>query len=238
MIQEEAICIFLTVSRNKLKILTSDLKIVMLNSMKKELSALLNLQNRSSIDAELASLHSYMLKFARLQLRDDASAEDAVQEALAAALSNQKTFGNRAQLKTWVIGILKNKIIDIIRERARSPGTSIAVDEIPEDAYDDLFNDNGFWQEDSRPSSWGNPESSFSNQQFWEVFEICLTRLPESTARIFMMREMLGFDTEEICKELTISSTNCWVVLHRARMGLRLCLGEKWFNSENRDAEL
>lgn len=206
--------------------------------MKNDLIASQNSQDQKNVDAELASLRGALLKFARLQLQDDAAAEDAVQEALAAALSNQKTFGNRAQLKTWVIGILKNKIIDIIRERARSPGTSIAVDEIPEDAYDDLFKENGHWQEDNRPSNWGTPEDSFSNRQFWQVFEICLTRLPENTARVFMMREMLGFDTEEICKELAISSTNCWVVLHRARMGLRLCLEEKWFNSENRDAQL
>ena len=101
---------------------------------------------------ELASLRREMLKFARLQLRDDASAEDAVQEALAAALVGQKQFNNRAQLKTWVFAILKNKIIDIIRERVRSPGTAMVVDEIPEDAYDDLFNEKGYWQT-IRPSS-------------------------------------------------------------------------------------
>jgi RNA polymerase sigma-70 factor (ECF subfamily) len=195
-------------------------------------------QKEGTLNAELAALHRDMLKFARLQLRDDATAEDAVQEALAAALSNQKSFGNRAQLKTWVFGILKNKIVDIIRERIRSPSASHSVEEISEHAYDDLFNEDGFWQDDARPSSWGDPETSFSSQQFWQVFEICLTRLPETTARVFMMREMLGFETDEICKELAISSTNCWVVLHRARMGLRLCLSERWFKSENRDVEL
>ena len=196
------------------------------------------MSNSGSHIDELVSLRRDMLKFARLQLRDDASAEDAVQDALAAALSGQKQFNSRAQLKTWVFAILKNKIIDIIRERVRSPGTAMAVDEIPEDAYDDLFNEKSYWQEDTRPSSWGDPESSFSSQQFWQVFEICLTRLPENTARVFMMREMLGFETEEICKELAISPTNCWVVLHRARMGLRLCLDERWFNLESRNAEL
>lgn len=190
--------------------------------------------DKSSLDAELAVLHRDMLKFACLQLRDDAIAEDAVQEALAAALTNQKTFGNRSQLKTWVFAILKNKIIDIIRDRARSPASKGAMDEIPENAYDDLFDEGGFWQEDSRPASWGNPESSFSNMQFWQVFEICMNRLPENTARVFMMREMLGFETEEICKELEISPTNCWVVLHRARMGLRLCLDERWFKAESK----
>jgi RNA polymerase sigma-70 factor, ECF subfamily len=185
---------------------------------------------------ELAPLRRDMLKFARLQLRDEHSAEDAVQEAMAGAITGQKQFNNRAQFKTWVFAILKNKIIDIIRERARSPGTATAVEEIPEDAYDGLFDEGGFWQDDTRPSSWGDPEKSFASGQFWQVFDICLTRLPENTARVFMMREMLGLDTEEICKELAISPTNCWVVLHRARMGLRLCLEERWFNSENRNA--
>lgn len=193
------------------------------------------LNSDSPVD-ELASLRSDMLKFARLQLRDSASAEDTVQEALAGVLSGKKQFNNRAQFKTWVFAILKNKIIDIIRERTRSPGTAMAVDEISENAYDGLFNEKDFWQADARPSSWGDPESSFSSRQLWQVFEICLTRLPENTARVFMMREMLGFETEKICKELAISPTNCWVVLHRARMGLRLCLDERWFNSENRDA--
>lgn len=184
---------------------------------------------------ELASLRRDMLKFARLQLRDEASAEDAVQEAFVSALSGMKKFNSRAQLKTWVFAILKNKIIDIIRQRARLPAAGIPVDEIPADAYDDLFNEKGGWQEDTRPSNWGNPESSFSSQQFWEIFEICLNRLPENTARVFMMREILGFETTEICNELSISQTNCGVVLYRARMGLRLCLDNRWFNSERHD---
>lgn len=188
------------------------------------------------MEKDIASLHGEMLKFAKLQLRDDSAAEDAVQEALAAALSNRKSFDNRSRLKTWVFGILKNKIVDIIRERVRSP--SFAPEEIPEHAYDDLFDENGHWQEDARPGDWGDPEKIASNRQFWVVFEICLNRLPENAARIFMMREMLGLETAEICKELGISSTNCWVVLHRARMGLRLCLEERWFNSEDGNAEL
>jgi RNA polymerase sigma-70 factor (ECF subfamily) len=191
----------------------------------------------SQID-ELAPLRRYMLKYAMLQLRDEAAAEDAVQEAFAAALAGIDKFKNKAQLKTWVLGILNHKITDIIRERSRYLGTENAINEITEDAYDDLFNENGCWNEDACPSIWKNPESSFSNTQFWQIFELCLTRLPENTARVFMMREVIGFETAEICKDLAISSANYWVVMHRARMGLRLCLNERWFNSENCDAEL
>ena len=185
------------------------------------------------MEKELISLHGDMLKFAWLQLRDEASAEDAVQEAMTAALTGKKKYDSRSQLKTWVFAILKNKIVDIIRERARFPNAQAAIDEISDDAYGNLFDEKGHWQNDARPSAWGDPENSFSNQQFWEIFEICLTRLPDNTARVFMMREMLGFETEEICKELAISPTNCWVVLHRARMALRLCLNDRWFSTEN-----
>ncbi|HKB60632.1 MAG TPA: sigma-70 family RNA polymerase sigma factor [Gallionellaceae bacterium] len=188
------------------------------------------------LTGDMAALRRDMVKFARLQLRDEAAAEDAVQEAIAAALAGQRGFRSRSQLKTWVFGILKNKIVDIIRDRARMPNIQAALDEIADDAYDVLFKENGYWQPDARPAAWGDPEESFASRQFWAVFEACLTRLPENTARIFMMREMLELETQEICKELGITATNCWVVLHRARMGLRLCLEERWFDAERDNA--
>ena len=95
-----------------------------------------------------------------------------------------------------------------------------------------MFNRKGFWRPDEHPDDWGNPESAFAQHQFWAVFEVCLTQLPENTARVFMMREFLGFDTAEICRELGISTSNCHVILHRARMGLRLCLDQRWFGPE------
>ena len=188
------------------------------------------------MENEIASLRGDMLRFARLQLRDDMAAEDAVQEALAAALSSRKSFENRSRMKTWVFGILKNKIVDIIRDRIREPVTEFA--DLPDPVCDELFDENGHWQADARPANWGDPEKSASGRQFWTIFELCLTRLPENPARVFMMREMLGLETDEICKALGISPANCWVVLHRARMGLRLCLEERWFKSEGGHAEL
>lgn len=187
---------------------------------------------------ELSIFRGDMLKFARMHLRNDDSAEDAVQEALASAYASLKTFNNQSQLKTWVFSILKNKIVDVIRERVRLPNAGPDVNEIPEDTIDDMFDDHGRWKDETRPTNWDSPEKCFSNGQFWQVFEICLTRLPENAAKIFMMREIMGFDTGEICKDLAISPENCWVILHRARMVLRLCLNERWFKSENHNAEL
>ena len=188
-----------------------------------------------NIAAELSGFRREMLRFAVLQLRDQASAEDAVQEAMLAALQGADRFGERARLKTWVFSILRNKIVDIIRRRVREPSYEEPLDEIDETDFDPLFQSNGHWQRDARPADWGDPAKTFENRSFWEIFDACLNRLPSSTARVFMMREMLGLETDEICEELSMSSNNCWVVLHRARMSLRVCLDQRWFaGSEQR----
>jgi RNA polymerase sigma-70 factor (ECF subfamily) len=181
--------------------------------------------------AELSALRPDLLRFARLQLRDAGAAEDAVQETLLAALAGSDRFQSRSSYKTWLISILRNKIIDIIRSQSREPSaSSLADDEDGDDLLtESLFDRRGHWQPGAMPGRWADPEASFEQQQFWAVFEACLDHLPARTARVFMMREFLGFDTGEICKETGISSSNCWVVLHRARLGLRTCLETRWF---------
>lgn len=182
------------------------------------------------IAERLDGFRADLLRFAVLQLRDRAAAEDAVQETLLAALEAAPRFDNRSQLKTWVFSILKHKIVDTIRRCSREPRLQRDADEFPGGMFDTLFDEQGYWQKDERPVDWGDPVKTLENARFWVVFEACLNHLPENTARIFMMREFLGFDTGEICKYLAITPTNCWVVLHRARMGLRLCLEETWFD--------
>lgn len=184
-----------------------------------------------NIADQLDGFRADLLRFAVLQLRDRAAAEDAVQEALLAALEAAPRFDQRSQLKTWVFSILKHKIVDIIRRRSREPLLEHGADEFPGGVFDTLFDERGYWQKADRPVDWGDPVKSFENARFWTVFDACLDHLPENTARVFMMREFLGFDTGEICKYLAITPTNCWVVLHRARMGLRLCLEETWFDT-------
>jgi len=176
--------------------------------------------------AFIEALRRDMLRFAELQLRNRSEAEDAVQEALASAFSNEAQFASRSALKTWVFAILKNKIIDIFRQHKREP--TLTVDE-PEEDIDDFFNKRGHWLEETRPAAWGDPEASMESQQFWKVFEACLYKLPENTARAYMMREVVGLEADEICKELAIKQNNYWVLLHRARLYLRACLGEHWF---------
>jgi RNA polymerase sigma-70 factor (ECF subfamily) len=180
---------------------------------------------------ELNALRPDLLRFARLQLRDAGAAEDAVQETLLAALTGSHSFESRSSYKTWLISILRNKIIDIIRDQGREvSASSLADDEAgDEQLADTLFDRRGHWQAEARPGRWADPEASFEQKQFWAVFEACLDHLPAKAARVFMMREFLGLETEEICKETGMSTSNCWVVLHRARQGLRTCLDTRWF---------
>lgn len=175
---------------------------------------------------QLEALRPYLLRFAGLQLRDAAAAEDAVQEALLAALAGQASFAGRANLRTWLTGILKHKIVDAIRRQAREPALPEQAEENLEE-LDGLFDRRGHW--DERPAAWGNPDGALEQQQFWRALVLCLERLPARTAQCFMMREHLGLETGEICKELAITPTNCWVMLYRARMTLRECLRQTWF---------
>jgi RNA polymerase sigma-70 factor, ECF subfamily len=180
--------------------------------------------------AELDRLRPYLMRYARLQLRDQASAEDVVQETLLVAVEHGDRFAGKSSVKTWLTGILKHKIVDVIRRgvRERPLGTGKAGDDAAEaHAVEVLFHADGHWREP--PASWGDPHRALEDKEFWRVFETCAQSMPPKPARAFVMREVMGLSTEEICKELDITATNCWVLLHRARLSLRQCLGSKWF---------
>lgn len=176
----------------------------------------------------------YLLRVAMLQLRDNDLAEDVVQDTLLAALQGATGFSGRSSLKTWLTGILKHKIVDAIRRKAREPAFETLEEESQLDDFDALFDDTGHWE--NPPADWGDPESQLSRQQFFDIVQFCLEKLPPNTARVFMMREVMELTGDEICKELTITSTNLWVILYRARVALRQCLEQNWFGHAGRTA--
>jgi RNA polymerase sigma-70 factor (TIGR02943 family) len=180
------------------------------------------------IESELAQYRPYLLRYARLQLRNDAWAEDAVSETMLAALAKPQSFGNRSQLKTWLVGILKHKLIDTLRLRRRE--VSLQDDDPGGDELDNLaFAADGHFA--TRPAEWGDPEQALASVQFFQVLEACAERLPPAMARVFMMREWLELGSEQICKELSLTPTNLYVQLHRARLRLRECLELNWFGN-------
>ena len=184
---------------------------------------------------QIVSLREEMVRFAVLQLRDLGLAEDTVHEAINAALTSGK-FEGRCSLKSWVYSILRNKIIDVFRERSRYPTESYIENDNSD--VDAQFDEKGFWKKEQRPTSWNLPENELANEQFWLILEVCLKKIPENTARVFMMREHLGLSISEICAELNLSESNAWVIMHRARTQLRKCLETKYIKGELHNDEL
>ena len=171
----------------------------------------------------------YLFSFALFRVQNQAAAEDLVQETFVAALQNRKNFKGQASERTWLIAILKNKIIDYLRKQSRE----LPTDDIERflNMSGDQFNAAGKWV--AGPGKWSfTPSMLYDKKEFWQALRRCLESLPKRLAQAFILREMDGMSHEEICKVLEISSSNSWVVLYRARMGLKKCLGTSWFNRE------
>lgn len=185
----------------------------------------------------LQQFRQQMLRYAMLHLSDQALAEDAVQEALAGALKNQEKFRGQAAFKTWMFAILKNKIVDILRDRRRHTGSPLEMDEDNNAAdMSELFSNRGHWSADTRPLDWDGPEKAMEQSQFWHIMQLCLDHLPAAQARVFMMREFMDMTTEEICHDAAVSLSNLHVLLHRARLRLRECLEDRWFAGKKHPA--
>lgn len=185
----------------------------------------------ATFEEQLVEHRVYLMRFARLQLRNDAWAEDAVSETLLAALSKPQTFGNRSQLKTWLVGILKHKVIDLIRCNTREMATPDSDADNEGDELDKLaFKADGHFVE--QPAQWGDPHQTLQQRQFFEVLDACMERLPPAMGRLFLMREWLELSAVEVCKELSLTPTNLYVQLHRARLRLQECLNIHWFGQQ------
>ena len=178
----------------------------------------------TKLRTEIEALRPYLLRYASLELRNREQAEDAVQETLLAALAAEASFAGRSNLRTWLTGILKHKIVDTIRRSSRERTLESAEGDAGIEDLEERFDETGHWREP--PQAW--PEQALEDKQFLRALEKCLAMLPARTGQVFLMREHLGFETADICKELAITPTHCWVLLYRARMALRECLEKGW----------
>lgn len=177
----------------------------------------------------------FLYRYALSKVKNPSIAEDLVQETFLAALKARQNFQGRSTAKTWLVAILKHKIVDHIRKKVREQ-TSDKVESLFDTAADDSgdtpFNGRGGWK--NPPAKWaGNPSKLYEQKEFIDILYHCLGELPERQAKVFMMREIDESSTDEICKALGISATNSWVILYRARVLLRQCLEIKWLGAEN-----
>ncbi|QNX11043.1 RNA polymerase factor sigma-70 [Acinetobacter seifertii] len=184
--------------------------------------------------AFLQDLRQQMIKFAFLQLSSLPQAEDVVQEALTSAFQSLDSFKGRAAFKTWVFAILKNKIIDVVRQKSRLVAMSeLFKDEESELSVDELFDASGHWHKYEAPQAWQSPEEMMEQSDFWIIFEACLDHLPAKYAQVFMMREVVELSSNEICSKLELSISNFNVLMYRSRTRLRECLENKWLLKED-----
>lgn len=184
--------------------------------------------------AFLQDLRQQMIKFAFLQLSSLPQAEDVVQEALTSAFQHLDSFKGRAAFKTRVFSILKNKIIDVLRQKSRLVAMSeLFKDEESELSVDELFDASGHWHKYEAPQAWQSPEEMIEQSDFWIIFEACLDHLPAKYAQVFMMREVIELSSNEICSKLELSISNFNVLMYRSRTRLRECLENKWLLKED-----
>jgi RNA polymerase sigma-70 factor (ECF subfamily) len=168
-----------------------------------------------------------LYRYAIFRVRDPDLAQDLVQETLLAALKGRDSFARQSSEKTWLVGILKHKLIDQMRKSRRE--VSLAESGEDDAELDALcFDERGEWR--AELGQWSDPVKSLEQARFWRVLHDCIARLPERLATLFILREIDGLSTEECCKALAISTTNnTCVMLSRARMRMRECLDVRWF---------
>ncbi len=167
-----------------------------------------------------------LYRHAMLRLRSPDLAADLVQETFLEALRSRETFAGRSSERTWLVGILKHKIIDHFRRTGRHQALVNGV--VANEAVDSAFDRRGHWK--TGPAAWGGePSRHLETREFWEAFGRCLSKLPEGLADAFILRELDGLDSAEVRQVLGITDVNLWARLHRARSLLRNCLESTWF---------
>lgn len=169
-----------------------------------------------------------MYRYTLVRVQDSGAAEEIVQTAFFAALQAKESFAGRSSEKSWLFGILKHKIMDHFRAKKKTFSLDLSSED-PADPYS--YDAAGHWKQ--LPQNWNiDPEKAVENKQLAEALSSCLEGLSEKFRRIFILREIEGLSSEEICNEFNIKPTNLWVMLHRARNQLKKCLEARWFNKK------
>jgi len=169
-----------------------------------------------------------LYRFTCLRINDKEIARDLVQETFLAALRNSKTYKGEISEKNWLFTILKNKIIDHYRKKS-----SVLISEVEElcASTNQFFDENEHWKQEYVPKEWSVDYSTpVENKEFLEILNKCMDRLSELLKIVFTMKYLDEKESDEICKELAITTSNYWVILHRAKLNLRACLEKNWIN--------
>jgi len=176
----------------------------------------------------------YLFNYAVVRVNDSGKAEDLVQETFLAALKARDRYRGDSTERTWLISILKRKIIDSYRKKYSSRESAFGEHEgsvFDGDFYRSEEPFRGHWQEGKGPNSHSFlPEGELEQEELMKFINLCIENLQPQLAAAFIMRMIDEEDSDTICKELGITPSNLWVMLHRARLKMRDCLEKKWLN--------
>ena len=173
----------------------------------------------------------YLYRYALMRVRDEAVAEDLLQETLLAAVGSYHAHAGRSSERTWLVGIMKHKVVDYFHRVSRTAQLNLTDTDDDTDHFETSGPRRGYWREDQLPLNWSvNAATVLESREFWEIFERCLSQLPQQMSIAFALREFDGLSSTEICEILNITPNNLWVLLHRSRSKLRHLLESNWFS--------
>ncbi len=181
--------------------------------------------NTINPDTWVDKYSDYLFNFTIVRVNDKEIAQDLVQETFFAGLKSMKNFKGEASERTWLISILKRKIIDHYRKINSNKGKAEVRINYTSDGETE-----GDWLEERVADPFDqNAESEIENKELGVAIHNCIGKLPEKQAQIFKMKTIEGFDTEAICNVFDITASNLWVIIHRARTAMAECLEKNWF---------
>ena len=172
----------------------------------------------------------YLYNYAYYRVNNGELAEDLVQDTFLSALKAQDSYKGEAAEKTWLVSILKNKIIDYYKKASTKNESPLKLQTYDAPSLDYFFNKekNGHWQQNSKPKEWEAADESYDSKEFYKILESCLGELPEKWKGVFTMSLLDDSDSKIVCKEFNLSSSNFWVIMHRAKLQIRACLEKNW----------
>jgi RNA polymerase sigma-70 factor (TIGR02943 family) len=202
----------------------------MSESLKEKSTSLLNPEKW------IDSYADYLYAFAYNRVNDEESAKDLVQETFLSALKARDGFKGEAAEKTWLVSILKRKIIDLYRKKAAHPQQSFEESDQYKVAYSHYFTEEDFikghWNKTNAPKPWNIPKkNTIEQKEFKHILAKCLAKLPKVWSSVFSLKYLDEEESDTICKELNISSSNYWVIIHRAKLQMRECLEKNWIKA-------
>ena len=182
----------------------------------------------------VALYSDYLFNYAISRIQSKETALDLVQETFLAALKSKDNFRGESSEKTWLTSILKRKIIDLYRKKSSQKEDNDTYEKLQATGFESPFQEgnegNGHWHPESRPGDWHADDGfSIESEEFQKILGECLSKLPDKWAACFSLKVIEEEITEIVCKELNITPSNLWVILHRARLQLRECMEKQWF---------